>query len=180
VPKHSNKQNIRLEAVPMNLEEANQFVRRFHRHSIPTVGCKFAFGAKCEEMLLRGVLIAGRPVSRNLDNGRILEVLRTCTDGTRNVNSFLYARSIVIAKAMGYHKVITYTLKSETGESLRAVGAKIVAEVPAGEWSCKSRPRKSQEVYKSDKYRWELWSAPEVVCNCQQELFVCQDQLFSL
>ena len=67
--------------------------------------------------------IAGRPVARRLDDGKTLEVLRVCTDGTPNANSFLYGRVKRIAQLMGYEKIITYTLEEESGASLRAVGA---------------------------------------------------------
>ena len=49
-----------------------------------------------------------------------LKVNRLCTDGTRNACSMLYGACIRVAKAMGYKKVITYTLESENGASLKA------------------------------------------------------------
>ena len=108
-----------------------------HRHNLPTVGGKFAVGAADDE-------------------GKTLEVLRVCTDGTPNACSFLYARSAKIARLMGYERVITYTLTSEGGASLRAVGATPTGPLDPGERSSPSRPRKSQPVYTEPKYRWEL------------------------
>jgi hypothetical protein len=102
------------------------------------------------------VVIAGRPVARRLDDGKTLEVLRVCTDGTANACSFLYARCAKIARLMGYEKVITYTLAEEAGASLKAVGAKVVGKVEPKEWSVPSRPRKSQDVYGQPKWKWEL------------------------
>jgi hypothetical protein len=144
-----------MEAVPLHLREANQFVARYHRHSLPTVGGKFALGA-AEEGKLVGVAIAGRPVCRRLDDGRTLEVLRVCTDGTVNACSFLYGRTARIARLMGYGRIITYTLDSEGGASLRAVGAKPTGPLESHEWGNPARPRKSQSVYFQAKYRWEL------------------------
>src|SRR5256714_10988635 len=112
-----------MDAVPLHLREANEFVAKYHRHNLPTVGGKFAVGAALDGKLV-GVAIAGRPVARRLDDGRTLEVLRVCSDGTPNVNSFLYGRVARIARLMGYRKVITYTLEEESGASLRAVGGK--------------------------------------------------------
>ena len=63
----------------------------FVRHNLPTVGGKFAVGAAVDGKLV-GVAIAGRPVARRLDDGKTLEVLRVCTDGTPSANSFLYSR----------------------------------------------------------------------------------------
>jgi hypothetical protein len=118
--------------VPITLREANAFVK------------------------LVGVAIAGRPVARRLDDGKTLEVLRVCSDGTRNACSFLYSRVAQIARLMGYTRIITYTLADESGASLRAVGAKVTGEVEPQEWSKPSRPRKSQAVYGEEKLRWEL------------------------
>jgi hypothetical protein len=144
-----------MEAVPLHLREANEFVAQHHRHSLPTVGGKFAIGVQVDGKLV-GVALAGRPVARILDDGKTLEVLRVCTDGTFNANSFLYGRVRQIARLMGYEKVVTYTLAEESGASLKAVGAKIVAEVRAKEWSVPSRPRQSQPVYGHAKVKWEL------------------------
>jgi hypothetical protein len=102
------------------------------------------------------VAVAGRLVARRLDDGRTLEILRVCTDGTKNACSFLYARVTRIARLMGYTRIVTYTLAEEAGASLRAVGARVAGEVPAGEWDKPSRRRKSQEVYGKSKLRWEL------------------------
>jgi hypothetical protein len=144
-----------MEAVPLHLRQANEFVARHHRHSRPTVGGKFALGA-CVQGKLVGVAIAGRPVARRLDDGKTLEVLRVCTDGTPNTNSFLYGRVRQIAHLMGYQKVITYTLEEESGASLRAVGAQVVGQVQPKEWSVPSRPRENQAVYRKRKIKWEL------------------------
>lgn len=43
-------------------------------------------------------------------------------DGTYNACSMLYGACCRIAMAMGYTKVITYTLVSENGASLKASG----------------------------------------------------------
>ena len=101
-----------MEAVPIHLREANGFVAWHHRHNLPTVGGKFAEGASVDGKLV-GVAIAGRPVARRLDDGKTLEVLRVCTDGTRNPNRFFYGRVKQFALLMGYGKVITCTLASE-------------------------------------------------------------------
>jgi hypothetical protein len=144
-----------MEAVPLHIREANEFVKRHHRHSLPTVGGKFALGV-CVEGRLVGVAIAGRPVARKLDDGMTLEILRVCTDGTLNANSFLYGRVKRIAVLMGYSRIITYTLAEESGVSLKAVGARIIGDVQPQEWSVPSRPRKSQAVYGKAKVKWEL------------------------
>ena len=69
-----------------------------------------------------GVAIVGRPVSRYLDNGLTLEVTRLCTTGEKNACSMLYSAAARAAKAIGYRKIITYTLDTEAGASIRAAG----------------------------------------------------------
>ena len=144
-----------MEAVPLHLREANEFVAKHHRHNLPTVGGKFAVGAAVDGKLV-GVAIAGRPVTRRLDDGKTLEVLRVCTDGTANANSFLYGRVKRIALLMGYSRVITYTLEEESGASLRAVGAQVVGQVQPKEWGVPSRPRENQAVSGKATVKWEL------------------------
>jgi hypothetical protein len=95
-------------------------------------------------------------VSRFRSIKATLEVLRVCTDGTRNANSFLYGRVKRIAHLMGYEKVITDTLEEESGASLRAVGALAVATLKPKDWSVPSRPRESQAVYGKRKIKGEL------------------------
>lgn len=138
----------------IHIKEANLFVPNSHRHSLPTVGGKFAVGVRRDGKLV-GVAVAGRPVARRLDVGQTLEVLRVCKDGTPNACSFLYSRVRRIAHLMGYSRVVTYTLAGESGASLRAVGVRPVAEVEQGEWSVPSRPRNSLPVYADKKVKWE-------------------------
>jgi hypothetical protein len=66
------------------------------------------------------------------------------------------ARCVKIARLMGYEKIITYTLESEGGASLRALGARPIGPLFSHEWTNVARPRKSQSVYQQPKYRLEL------------------------
>lgn len=107
--------------VPLELKEANAFVDQFHRHHNSVYRDKFRIGAMRNGKLV-GVVQVGRPVSRNLDDGKTVEVTRLCTDGTHNACSFLYAKAAKIAQEMGYSKIITYILQSESGISLKSAG----------------------------------------------------------
>lgn len=146
---------MEVKIIPITLRTANDFVRQFHRHNLPVLGSKFSIGAEIDGKLI-GVAIAGRPVARLLDNGKTLEVLRVCTDGTRNANSFLYDKVRKIAALMGYEKVITYTLPSESGASLKAIGAKVEATTKPQSWGRKTRPRDDQPIFKQAKLRWNI------------------------
>ena len=97
----------------------------------------------------------GRPVSRILDDGWNLEVNRVATDGCKNACSALYGAAWRAARALGYRRLLTYTLPSEGGASLRGAGWSIVGETsnPRG-WSCQTRPRVDLHP-KQLKIRWE-------------------------
>lgn len=116
-----------LEICPMTLKEANAYVEQHHRHHKPVVGHKFSIGCSDGEKIV-GVAIVGRPVARHLDDGWTLEVNRLCTDGTRNACPMLYAAAWRAARAMGYKRLVTYILESESGVSLKAAGWKCVGQ----------------------------------------------------
>lgn len=143
-----------LHLVPLTLKQANQYVADKHRHHKPTVGHKFSVGVADNEKLV-GVAIAGRPVARHLDNGERLEVLRVCTDGTKNACSVLYGAMRRAGMALGYkpEDILTYILDTEDGTSLRAAGWVKVADSRGGSWNCESRPRKDKAPL-NPKTRW--------------------------
>lgn len=134
-----------MKAVPLELKDANNFVEKLHRHHAPVHRDKFRIGAIDDEGVLIGVIQLARPVSRILDDGFTLEVVRLCTDGTPNVCSFLYSKGARIAKEMGYHKIITYILESETGASLKASGWHKECDTKGRSWNTPSRPREVVE-----------------------------------
>jgi len=125
--------------IPISLKEANAFVAEHHRHHKPVVGHKFSIGCEAKGKLV-GVAIVGRPVSRYLDNGLTLEVNRLCTTGEKNACSMLYAAAARAAKAMGYRKIITYTLDTEDGASIRAAGWTCAGPAGGKRWSGKRCP----------------------------------------
>jgi len=143
-----------LQIVPVRLHEAKAFVERHHRHHKPPQGGLFAIGvAKDGEVV--GVVIVGRPVSRMLDDGWTAEVTRCCTDGTRNAPSMLYRAAWRAARALGYRRLVTYTLPEEGGASLRAAGWRLIGEAGGGSWHRESRPRVDLHPTQI-KLRWEL------------------------
>lgn len=152
-----------LELVPITLKEANAFVEQHHRHHKPVVGHKFSIAASDGEKIV-GVAIVGRPVSRYLDNGLTLEVNRLCTDGTRNACSFLYSAAWRAARNLGYKKLITYILVSETGSSLKAAGWKCVGECGGLRWNGRSAPK--VDLYPAQmKLRFEIGEAENEQSN---------------
>lgn len=146
-----------LNVVPMPIRDANEFVALHHRHNKPTQGGKFAIGALHNNELF-GVAIVGRPVSRMLDDGLTVEVTRLCVldDAPKNTCSFLYGRCWRIWQQMGGKRMVTYTLQTEPGSSLKGAGWKIVGEVIPKGWDRPDRKRKWQDVYGQSKFRWEV------------------------
>lgn len=107
-----------------------------------------------------GVVIVGRPVSRMLDDGATCEVLRCCVkDGApRNTPSYLYGAARRVWQSWGGKRVITYTLETEPGDSLRGAGFTPVAKTKAerGGWGREDRPRENAPIYQQRKTRWQL------------------------
>jgi hypothetical protein len=141
--------------VPITISEAKEYIQNYHRHNKPPVSGKFAIGVSDGNGLV-GVSVVGRPVNISMDDGFTAEVYRVCTtdDSPKNVCSMLYGASWRAWKAMGGKKMITYTLQSESGSSVKAAGWKIVAETKPGTWHI-YRNRDWQPIYGQMKFRWE-------------------------
>ena len=106
-----------------------------------------------------GIAIVGRPIARMIDNGYTAEVTRTCTNefAPKGTVSFLYSACWRISQAMGYQKLITYTLAAESGASLRGAGWECVGQVKLNKngWSSAGREREWKSIYAQPKFKWE-------------------------
>jgi len=134
---------LSLNLEPITYKEACEFVRRYHRHHLPPQGWKFGIAANDGEKIV-GVVTVGRPVARMLDDGLTLEVTRCCTDGTKNACSMLYGAARRASRALGYKRLITYILATESGSSLKASGYKLIGMAGGGSWSRENRKRIDQ------------------------------------
>lgn len=138
----------------IKLRDANAFVTEHHRHHKATVGHVVSIGAEKDGEIV-GVCIIGRPVARQIDDGKTLEVLRVCVvDGCFNACSWLLTRAKRLIQAMGC-KPITYTLEREGGNSLRAAGWVPELFSDGGEWTRESRKRKAA-AEPGSKIRWSV------------------------
>lgn len=143
---------------PITLRAANAEVARLHRHHPIARGCLFCLSVVAND-IVHGVAIVGRPVARMLQDGVTAEVIRVATDGTPNACSMLYGAAWRAARAIGYTRMITYTLPEEGGASLRASGWKCTSETAGGgEWSRPSRARQAMKSPTGSKIRWEVTS----------------------
>jgi hypothetical protein len=147
-----------LQIVPVTLAQAKAFVSEHHRHCPPPVGWRFGAGLMNGADLI-GVVMVGRPVARMIDGTTTVEVNRLCVRDdlasslTWNACSMLYAWAAKEAKRRGFSKIITYTLESEPGTSLKAAGWKIEHTTRGGSWNTPSRVR-TDKTTTCVKHRW--------------------------
>ena len=142
-----------LAIVPVTMQDAREWVNRHHRHHRAPEGGLFALAVAVGDEI-KGVAIVGRPVARALQDGWTAEVTRVAViEGVPNACSKLYAACWRAARALGWRRLITYTLASEPGTSLVAAGWKIVGQVKGRSWDTPSRPRIDDRPL-DDKVRW--------------------------
>lgn len=151
---HRFASTMSIALAPVTFREACEFIALTHRHHKPPQGHRFSIGCRSEGKLV-GVCIAGRPIARNADDGETLEVIRLSTDGTKNACSMLYRAAWRAALALGYKRLITYTLQDEGGSSLRGSGFKLVGNAGGGSWSRATRPRRDKHPIQ-EKFKWEM------------------------
>ena len=144
-----------LELQPITFQEACEYIRQHHRHHLPPVGYKFCMAVN-DGVKVVGVLLAGRPVARAFDDGWTVEVTRCCTNGSRNAGSKLYSAAARAARALGYRRIITYTLLEESGGSLKAADWRIIWKTKGGSWNSRKRVR----IDKHPLGQKLLWEAP--------------------
>jgi len=146
----------------ISFAEAREFIGMHHRHCDPPVGWKFGVAVLNGGEIV-GVMTAGRPVSAALASQGCIEVNRVCVKDhrprelVRNACSMLYDYACREAFRRGYRRIVTYTLESERGTSLRAAGFRPVARSRGRSWSRATRPR-TNKTATVPKVRWERWS----------------------
>lgn len=157
--------------VPVTRDQSRRFIREHHRHNGPLPIEVLKVGLADETGELIGVAVAGLPC-RELMDGYTLEVTRCCTVGHENACSLLYGRIIRGAKALGWRRLYTYTLASEPGSSVRAVGFVEDGRVPARPYLSKTkRPRYDVNLFgertvpEEEKIRWRLDLVHEAVAS---------------
>lgn len=113
---------------PISLAQAKQFVAMWHSR-LPIAGAGHMWStAVVEGVNVVGVVIAGRPTARALDNGLTIEITRCATPGVdinpncRNAASMLYSSVRRAAFARGFTAVTTMTETDEHAAALLACG----------------------------------------------------------
>ena len=154
---------------PITLRTATDCVAAHHRHNGRTArnGGKWAVAIEQEGETV-GVAIVGNPLSATFMDGYTAEVLRVCVrdDAGKGACSKLYAACWRAWRAMGGRRLITYTLQSESGASLRGAGWKVVGETkpttPLKNWpgwrknDHNNERRTYVDVMGQVKWRWAM------------------------
>lgn len=148
-----------LELVPCTVRDAMSFVGQHHRHHRAPNGGLFAVACADDARevadALIGVAIVAQPVARMAMDGWTAEVIRLCVlPGHPNACSMLYGACWRAARALGWRRLITYTLPEEGGASLRASGWRCLGEAGGGRWTRKNRPRVDRHPTQV-KIKWE-------------------------
>jgi hypothetical protein len=88
-----------------------------------------------------------------LDDGLTAEVNRVATDGCPNACSALLGAARRAVFAMGYRRIITYTLPEEGGASLRGAGWTCDGDAGGGAWERTDGERANDHPL-GRKHRW--------------------------
>ena len=151
----------KLKVCPITLREAQEYIKKHHRHCSPPKFHKFSVALKVDgEQDFVGVGVASTPKARAQMDGETLEINRVCSDARyADVCSKLYALMIRAGKSMGYRRFISYTLPEEDGASLKAAGFHLdgITEGRTSSWSSGKRPRNIEKYPQGAKFRWVLF-----------------------
>lgn len=155
-----------LRVVPITITDARKHIERHHSHHHAPVGGLLAC-AVAEGDRVCCVAVLSRPVARMLDaRGDVAEVTRVASDGTKHVASMCLAAVTRAALALGWRRLVSYTLLGETGTSYRAAGWRCTGIVEASQgWHSRGGRTIAQG---GGKARWEtgpdaLPESPEAV-----------------
>lgn len=150
---------------PLTLDQARRFIDVHHRHNKAPQGHRFSIGLLLPDEFelygddqLVGVVVVGRPVARKYEQYAIAEVTRLCVlpCAPKGSCSQLYRAAWRAWDAMGGQRIITYTLQSESGSSLRGAGWIREKELPGNVgkgWNTRDG-RDVQDVVKQPKILW--------------------------
>ena len=156
-----------LELRDISLVEAKAFIGEHHRHNAPPVSWRWGHAVYNGHELI-AVAMVGRPVARMIDASKVVEVNRLCVNHeldselTWKACSMLYTAAAKEAERRGFEKVITYTLETEAGTSLRYARWKPEHTTRAQSWNRGARKR-TDKAPTCRKIRWARHLKPVVV-----------------
>ena len=108
------------------------------------------------EAALAGYLAEGREILARAGEEEASIDDPTLPDAVvKDACSFLYGACAREARRRGFERIITYTLASESGASVKAAGFRRAAVTAGGSWDTPSR-RRTDSAPTGPKQRWEL------------------------
>lgn len=152
---------------PITIGDARKYVEREHSHHHAPLSALCAVSVVDGGGLIVCVSMLGRPVSRELQAQGCVEVHRVASDGTAPHAASMAIGAIARAAiALGWRRLVSYTLLGEAGTSYRAAGWCPVSVSRDGrEWSCVSRER-GAVGQPGAKVRWEV--GPDAMPRCAE------------
>ena len=149
-----------LEIRDIEQRPAFEFIDRFHRHNVAPAGWKFGGGIYNGPDLV-AVVTVGRPGSAALQAQGCIEITRVCVNPglpkgiVWNACSMAYGWACrEVKKRLPQRRIITYTLLTEEGTSLKAAGFSRTFLSKGGSWDRPGRPR-TDKAPTERKWRWE-------------------------
>lgn len=148
-------QLVKLYIRPATLKQLNEGVALLHRHHKPVQGHRFSLLLIDDTGVIHGGCSVGRPVARGCDPWLTAEVTRLVTTGVANGCSMLYSAAARACAAMGFTKIQTYILDTETGTSLLACGWIHTITSPGGNWNSSKFKNRRTDQPQGPKKRFE-------------------------
>lgn len=143
--------------VPITKNDARAFIERHHsHHNAPIQAIMWAAVEFKDQVVCVGCL--ERPKARvTASSTKTVEITRVASDGSaKNAASKCIAHISRAALALGYTRLISFTLLGEAGTSYRAAGWRVTGLTPPRKgWSSSGRPR-ARAQQKGAKVRWEF------------------------
>ena len=109
--REEQSKSMALQVRPISRNAARSWIAERHRHlRRPVTGWLFGVEVLRDGQRI-GVAMCARPTARQLQDGLTCEVSRVAVlEGERNACSFAYAALRRAARALGYQRVVTYTM----------------------------------------------------------------------
>lgn len=169
-PEHDTQSTISAPPTPASVDDlelvrerkrapVNEFLEQ--RHPLGRVpGWKACFSARFRDSIV-AVVVIGRPVARQADDGTELNVTRFCRreDRPANTGSWLIARARDWARLEGYDTLTAHSgVAGNYGTVYEAAGFECVDTVMADGkgWLSQGEDRKTWEDYERRKWEYEL------------------------
>ncbi len=137
---------------PISVKAARKWIAQTHRHLPQVQGGLWAVQLLDDGEIV-GVALVGHP-ARVWMADHVLCVLRVAVcEGVPNGCSKLLGACSRAARALGASDLVTYTLPTEPGTSLRAAGYVFAGMTDGGDHGRASRPRQAA-LFPQPKQRW--------------------------